>query len=229
MYIGELIKKYRLKHSISMQEFANASGLSKAYIGMLEKIYNPQNNKPISPSLPKMQSIAKAMGLTIDDLLPLLDDKQEVIINTNNKQLPTDTINFHSRVGVKIPILGEVVAGVPISAIENILGYEEITPEMAATGDFFCLKVKGASMEPKLFEGDLLVVRQQTDVDSNEIAVVLVNGDEATVKQIKKATSGITLIGYNVAVYPPRFYSNQEIQDLPVTIIGKVVELRRPF
>lgn len=141
----------------------------------------------------------------------------------------SDTINFHSRVGVKIPILGEVVAGVPISAIENILGYEEITPEMAATGDFFCLKIKGASMEPKLFEGDLLVVRQQTDVDSNEIAVVLVNGDEATVKQIKKATSGITLIGYNVAVYPPRFYSNQEIQDLPVTIIGKVVELRRPF
>lgn len=140
-----------------------------------------------------------------------------------------DTINFHPRVGVKIPILGEVVAGTPISAIENILGYEEITPEMAATGEFFCLKVKGASMEPKLFEGDLLVVRQQTDVDSNEIAVVLVNGDEATVKQIKKATSGITLIGYNVAVYPPRFYSNQEIQNLPVTIIGKVIELRRPF
>lgn len=137
MYIGELIKKYRLKHSISMQEFANASGLSKAYIGMLEKIYNPQNNKPISPSLPKMQSIAKAMGLTIDDLLPLLDDKQEVIINTNNKQLPTDTINFHPRAGVKIPVLGVVVAGTPISAIENILGYEEITPEMAATGDFF--------------------------------------------------------------------------------------------
>lgn len=140
-----------------------------------------------------------------------------------------DTINVHSRVGVKIPILGEVVAGTPINAIENILGYEEITPEMAATGNFFCLKVKGASMEPKLFEGDLLVIRQQTDVDSNEIAVVLVNGDEATVKQIKKATSGITLIGYNVAVYPPRFYSNQEIQELPVTIIGKVIELRRPF
>ncbi|WP_288864278.1 helix-turn-helix domain-containing protein [uncultured Megasphaera sp.] len=85
MYIGELIKKYRLNHSISMQEFANASGLSKAYIGMLEKIYNPQNQKPISPSLPKMQSIAKAMGLTIDELLPLLDDEQEVIINTSNK------------------------------------------------------------------------------------------------------------------------------------------------
>lgn len=101
MYIGELIKKYRLNHSISMQEFANASGLSKAYIGMLEKIYNPQNKKPISPSLPKMQSIAKAMGLTIDELLPLLDDEQEVIINTSNK--PDSPIpHKQPRVGVKM-------------------------------------------------------------------------------------------------------------------------------
>lgn len=172
------------------------------------------------PRIDKIEMLANYFKISKADLI---ENKYKKLSGES------DTINFHSRVGVKIPILGEVVAGVPISAIENILGYEEITPEMAATGDFFCLKVKGASMEPKLFEGDLLVVRQQTDVDSNEIAVVLVNGDEATVKQIKKATSGITLIGYNVAVYPPRFYSNQEIQDLPVTIIGKVVELRRPF
>lgn len=172
------------------------------------------------PRIDKIEMLANYFKISKADLI---ENKYKKLSGES------DTINFHSRVGVKIPILGEVVAGVPISAIENILGYEEITPEMAATGEFFCLKVKGASMEPKLFEGDLLVVRQQTDVDSNEIAVVLVNGDEATVKQIKKATSGITLIGYNVAVYPPRFYSNQEIQDLPVTIIGKVVELRRPF
>lgn len=172
------------------------------------------------PRIDKIEMLANYFKISKADLI---ENKYKKLSGES------DTINFHPRVGVKIPILGEVVAGTPISAIENILGYEEITPEMAATGDFFCLKVKGASMEPKLFEGDLLVVRQQTDVDSNEIAVVLVNGDEATVKQIKKATSGITLIGYNVAVYPPRFYSNQEIQELPVTIIGKVIELRRPF
>lgn len=164
------------------------------------------------PRMNKVEQLANYFGVEKSDLIE-----------------DSTTLDKYPRAGVKIPILGVVVAGVPISAIENILGYEEITPEMASTGDFFCLKVKGASMEPKLFEGDLLIIRQQTDVDSNEIAVVLVNGDEATVKQIKKATSGITLIGYNVAVYPPRFYSNQEIQDLPVTIIGKVVELRRPF
>ncbi len=173
------------------------------------------------PRMNKVEQLASYFGVEKSDLI---EDS-----SLSRHAVSTDTINFHPRVGVKIPILGEVVAGTPISAIEDILGYEEITPEMAATGDYFCLKVKGASMEPQLFEGDILVIRQQSDVDSNEIAVVLVNGDEATVKQIKKATSGITLIGYNVAVYPPRFYSNKEIQDLPVTIIGKVVELRRPF
>lgn len=173
------------------------------------------------PRMNKVEQLASYFGVEKSDLI---EDS-----SLSRHAVSTDTINFHPRVGVKIPILGEVVAGTPISAIEDILGYEEITPEMAATGDYFCLKVKGASMEPQLFEGDILVIRQQSDVDSNEIAVVLVNGDEATVKQVKKATSGITLIGYNVAVYPPRFYSNKEIQDLPVTIIGKVVELRRPF
>ena len=173
------------------------------------------------PRMNKVEQLASYFGVEKSDLI---EDS-----SLSRHSVGTDTINFQPRVGVKIPILGEVVAGTPISAIEDILGYEEITPEMAATGDYFCLKVKGASMEPQLFEGDILVIRQQSDVDSNEIAVVLVNGDEATVKQIKKATSGITLIGYNVAVYPPQFYSNQEIQDLPVTIIGKVVELRRPF
>lgn len=178
-------------------------------------------NAKTYPRIDKIEMLANYFKISKSDLV---EDS-----SLSRHAVSIDTINFHPRVGVKIPILGEVVAGTPISAIEDILGYEEITPEMAATGDYFCLKVKGASMEPQLFEGDILVIRQQSDVDSNEIAVVLVNGDEATVKQIKKATSGITLIGYNVAVYPPRFYSNQEIQDLPVTIVGKVVELRRPF
>ena len=204
------LKFYMNLYNKSRMEIAKTLGVSYTTFASWENGTN-------YPRIDKIEMLANYFKISKADLI-------------ENKYKPHSTASANPpRVGVKIPILGVVVAGTPISAIENILGYEEITPEMAATGDFFCLKVKGASMEPKLFEGDLLIIRQQTDVDSNEIAVVLVNGDEATVKQIKKATSGITLIGYNVAVYPPRFYSNQEIQDLPVTIIGKVVELRRPF
>jgi transcriptional regulator with XRE-family HTH domain len=83
MYIGELIKKYREKHGLSMQDFANLSGISKAYIGVLEKVYNPTTKEPVAPSLPKIQAIASAMGMELDDLLKLLDRDQPVIVNTN--------------------------------------------------------------------------------------------------------------------------------------------------
>lgn len=126
----------------------------------------------------------------------------------------------------RIPVLGRVVAGIPIEAIEEVLDWEEIPQKMAATGRFFALRVCGRSMEPRILDGDVVIVRQQEDVDSGDIAIVLVNGDEATVKRVKKQEDGITLIATNTSVYEPHFYSNQEIRDLPVRILGKVVELR---
>lgn len=131
--------------------------------------------------------------------------------------------------GVRIPVLGRVVAGIPIEAVEEVLDYEEITPEMAATGDFFALQVRGDSMLPTLKDGDVVIVKKQPTVDSGDIAIVLVNGNDATVKEIKESAAGITLIGHNVAVYTPRFYSNEEIKNLPVQVLGKVVEMRRKF
>ena len=117
----------------------------------------------------------------------------------------------------------------PIEAVEEILDYEEITPELAATGEFFALQVKGSSMEPTLRDGDVVIVKKQPTVDSGDIAIVLVNGNDATVKEVKEGPAGITLIGHNAAIYTPQFYSNKEIQNLPVQIIGKVVEMRRKF
>ena len=81
-------------------------------------------------------------------------------------------------------------------------------------------------MEPRMLDGDVVIVRRQDDVDSGDVAIVLVNGNEATVKRIKKQEDGITLIATNTSVYEPHFYSNKEIQSLPVQILGKVVELR---
>lgn len=71
-----------------------------------------------------------------------------------------------------------------------------------------------------------MIVRKQSDVESGDTAIVLINGNDATVKQVKKSEEGIMLIANNNAVYSPRFYSNKEIQELPVQVIGKVVELR---
>lgn len=129
--------------------------------------------------------------------------------------------------GVRIPIYGSVPAGIPLEAIENIEGYEEITPALASKGEYFALKIKGESMSPYILDRDIVIVRRQESVESGDIAIVLVNGNEATCKMIKIGDDGITLIGHNTLVYPPHFYSQKEIATLPVRIIGKVVEVKR--
>ena len=127
-----------------------------------------------------------------------------------------------------IPVLGTVIAGYPIEAIENILDYEEISENMARQGEFFALRVKGDSMEPRIKEGDIVIVRKQDDVDNGDFAVMLVNGDEATLKRIQKFNGGINLIPSNPS-YEVMTYTSQEILDLPVRCLGKVVELRARF
>nr|DAL91763.1 MAG TPA: Repressor protein CI [Caudoviricetes sp.] len=127
---------------------------------------------------------------------------------------------------IRIPVLGRVAAGIPIDAIEEIIDWEDIPAEMTRGGvEYFGLQIKGDSMEPKISDGDIVIVRKQPDVESGEIAIVLVNGDDATVKKVKKSAAGMTLIANNPA-YDPLFYSNEDIEKLPVAIIGRVVELR---
>ena len=130
--------------------------------------------------------------------------------------------------GVKVPVLGNVRAGIPIEAITDILDYEEIPERMASCGDFFALRVCGDSMEPVLYEGDIAIIRQQPDVDTGDIAVVMVNGDDAVIKRVQKLQNGVNLISANTA-YQPMFFSKRDIADLPVTVLGKMVELRRKF
>lgn len=202
--IGERIKEARKSAGLTQLELAKKTELSRSYIGDIEKDrYNP--------SVSTLQLIATATNTPLEDLLP-----------------STKTV-FPTGRGVRIPVLGRVVAGIPIEAVEEILDYEEITPELAATGEFFALQVKGDSMLPKLEEGDVVIVKKQEDVETGDIAIVLVNGDEATIKQVKKVNGGIMLYGFNPDVYEPHFYSNRQIESLPVRILGKVVESRRSW
>lgn len=128
--------------------------------------------------------------------------------------------------GVKIPVFGAVAAGIPISAITDIEDYEEIPSDMAALGEYCALRIKGNSMEPMMLPGDTVIIKVQQDVNDGEIAVVLINGNDATCKKIKKTPEGVLLISLN-PTYEPMFFSNADVLELPVTVFGKVVELRR--
>lgn len=81
-------------------------------------------------------------------------------------------------------------------------------------------------MEHCMMDGDVVIVRRQSDVNSGDIAVVLVNGNDVTVKQISKSDASLTLIGWNPSVYIPKTYNKKECQELLVTILGKVVQIR---
>lgn len=115
-----------------------------------------------------------------------------------------------------------------MTAIESIINYEEISQEQARTGEFFGLQIKGDSMEPRITDGDVVIVRKQETVENGEIAVVLINGDDATVKKFYKTDAGIKLVSTN-PTYDPFFFTPDEVNTLPVSVIGKVVELRAKF
>lgn len=130
--------------------------------------------------------------------------------------------------GIKINVLGRVAAGIPIEAVTDIIDTEEITEELAKTGDFFGLQIDGDSMEPRMCAGDVVIVRQQDDAESGDIVIAMVNGNDATCKRLRKYKEGIELISNNPS-YKPMFFSNEDIENKPVKIIGKVVELRGKF
>ncbi len=137
-------------------------------------------------------------------------------------------ISFQTSKGIKIPVLGRVPAGVPIEAVEDIIDYEEIPVEMAKDGEFFGLQIKGDSMEPRICEGDVVIVRKQDDAESGDLVIAMINGDEATCKRLMKYSDGIRLMPSN-PTYEPLYFSNKEIEEKPVKIIGRVVENRQKY
>lgn len=197
------IKELRLSKAIKQVDFAKMLGVSQATVSGWES----EKYQPDRDTLIKMASY---FDVSVDYLIGNSPVKKE------------------KKKGVQIPVLGEVRAGYPMEAVENIIDYEEIDEDMAHRGEFFALRIKGDSMEPRFVEGDVVIVRKQQTADSGDIVVALVNGDSATIKKLKRHQNGITLVPSNSA-YEPMYYSNEEIMELPVTILGKVVELRAKF
>lgn len=136
--------------------------------------------------------------------------------------------NVSNSTGVTIDVLGRVAAGIPLEAIKEIVDTEEITEELARTGKFFGLRIKGDSMEPDIHDGDTVIVRQQDGAENDEIVIALVNGNDGVCKRLKKYEDSIALVSIN-AKYEPMYFSAKEVMLKPVRIIGKVVELRRKF
>ena len=136
------------------------------YLNTVHSSYNRMENNDIEKiSSEYLKKLSTLYNVSIDYLLGQENNKKER--------------------GIQIPVLGTIPAGIPIEAIEEILDYEEIPQSMAQKGDFFGLKVRGDSMAPRIQNGDIVIVRKQETAESGDICVVMVNGFDATLKQIK--------------------------------------------
>lgn len=196
----ELIRNRRKELNITLEEIGEYVGVSKATVQRWET-----------------GGIANMRRDRIKKLCEILQIEPQQLIGAEEKPL-----------FAKIPVFGSVAAGVPITAQENITGYEEVPSAWAENDTLFALELKGDSMEPRMLSGDVVIVRKQEDIQSGEIAIVMVGDEEATCKKVAKHPDGIVLIANNPK-YQPVFYTTAEIEQLPVRILGRVIELRVRF
>ena len=205
MTVGERIKELRQKSGISQVDFAAKINVSK------QTLYKYENNIITNIPSDKIEAAAKLCNVTPAFLMGW-----------------AESYATSSKKGIVIKVLGRVAAGIPIEAVEDIIDIEEISEEMSKTGEFFGLQIHGDSMEPKFSDGDVVIVRQQDYAESGDIVIATVNGTDATCKRLKKYREGIALISTNPS-YEPMYFSKEEVENKPVRILGKVVELRAKF
>lgn len=195
------LKEARKAKGLTQVEVSKIIGISQNGYSDWERGKNKVDNESLA-------KLAELYGVTTDYLL--------------GKDAETNPV------GLKIPVLGTIPAGIPIEAIEDITDWEELPAEMATGGkEYFGLRVKGDSMYPDYLDGDTVIVRKTPTCNSGDVCVVYVNGYDATLKQVKLHPDGALTIVPRNPEYPPRTFSQEEIIDLPVSIAGVVVELRR--
>ena len=152
--------------------------------------------------------MAELFGCTIDYLLGKND------VRTNQKS-------------AVVLIYGTIPAGIPMEMIEDVIDTEEIDAEMLKGGkQYFGLRIKGNSMSPEYLDGDTIILEKVDNCESGQDCCVMVNGDDGTFKRVFKNESGIVLQPLNPE-FQPIVYTNEQIEKLPIKVIGKVVELRR--
>lgn len=197
--IGRNISNLLLKRGKSQKDLCDNLGFSPASVSSWV-------NGTRIPKEGNIILMAAYLGCSVDDIA--LDPKEA-----------------HRKRSFSIPVYARVGAGPPLEASEEIIDREEISERMASLGSFYGLRISGDSMEPRIVRGDVVIVRKQDTADDGDIVIAIVNQNDAVCKRLKKYKGGIALVSNN-PMYEPMYFTITDTQDIPVRIIGKVVELR---
>ena len=207
--VVDYLDNLRKKQQVSISELARRVSMSKSTVSLY---FKKEREFPVN----RLDDFAMALHTTPEDVLGVIDNSN--VKNPSNVIYPlSDSLQR-----VKIPIIGEIACGDPITAEENIEGYTEETFERPIpSGNLFALRCKGHSMEPTIHDGSLVTIREQPTVEDGEIAAVLVGGDnEATLKRVKHQGKLIMLMPDNQEYDPIILDKNN-----PGRIVGKAVHV----
>lgn len=219
--LGKYLEDSRKKKGLSTYDVNNLTQISQSYISLIEKGKR-------KPSAVILKTLAPVYGLDYIDLyekagyIDLIEDEKKDMLKKIGA-IPLSDIST-----TKIPVLGKVKAGYNYLAQENIIDYIAFNIDGTDKENYYALYVTGDSMEPLFNDGDIVIVHKQDNFENGDNCVVLINGDEATVKKVYKGTTGIELKAVN-PYYPPRIFTEEEIKDLPIKIIGVVEKSIRNF
>ena len=197
--IGRNITKRLIEKDKTQQDMCNDLGWKKGTVSAWV-------NGTRMPKMDKIDIMCKYFGCERDDLL--FDAREMKMMRS-----------------VSIPVYARVAAGIPLEASEEIVDREEIPKKWTEFGDYYGLRIRGDSMQPRIEEGDVVIVRKQSTADDGQTVIALVNGNDAVCKKLKVYKDGIALVSNN-PIYPPMYFSTSDTQDIPVRIIGRVVEIR---
>jgi transcriptional regulator, XRE family len=202
---GNVLKTLRESIGMNQEELSEKFGISKSTIGMYE------TNKR-EPNFELLKEFARFFNVSTDYLL---------------EQIKKDDLsNFDI---IQIPLLGKIAAGYPTQMFADVIDYIDIPADMArGNKELFALKTTGKSMEPNFIEGDILIFEKTDNCENGQFCAVAVNGDDATFKKVTKTDAGIMLQPLNPD-FETKFYTNEQIDSLPVTIIGVLKQIRRNF
>ncbi len=146
----------------------------------------------------------------------LLNDDTDTSIPSNIESLPNEKVHL-------IPVYESVSAGFGAYACSDIVDYIPLFINNSAdVSDTLCIKVTGDSMYPKIEDGDIIVVRKQSSVDSGQIAVVLIDNEDGVVKKVVYDKDAVELVSIN-PMYPPRHFEGNDI--LRLSIVGLVKQI----
>lgn len=211
--IGKRIKNLRCnKMHMSQVAFADEINVSK------QTLYKYENDIVTNIPSDKIENIAKFCGVSPSYLMGWED----------TTPLPEGAIPYVPEPMVNVPLVGSVNCGTPLFAEDNIEGYIPTPESDLQTGEtYFWLRAKGDSMiNAGIHHGDLLLIRQQADVDNGDIAVVAVNGDEATLKRVKKQENALILQPENPAC-EPKIFVGKDMENIHIR--GRLMQLRKEF